>query len=98
MHRDFVTDLRARMGRELDDWMRLEGLSPVQAAQQLGLSENTLSQLVREQHCDLSIGELLKAWFCAGGDAEIVLRRPASGRTPAQISCTAHPAICNARR
>lgn len=79
MQRDFVADLRARMGRELEDWMRLEGLSPVKAAQQLGLSENTLSRLVREQPCDLSIGELLKVWRCTGGDVEIVLRRPANG-------------------
>lgn len=79
MQKDFVTDLRSRMGRELGDWMRLEGLSRVKAAQQLGLSENTLSRLVCEQPCDLTIGELLKIWRCTGGDVEIVLRRPASG-------------------
>lgn len=79
MQRDFVTDLRARIGRELNDWMRLEGITPPKAAQQLGLSETTLTRLVREQHCDLSIGELLKVWGYAGGDVEIILRRPTSG-------------------
>jgi plasmid maintenance system antidote protein VapI len=76
---DVVTDLRMRVGRELGDWMRVEGLTSLRAAQQLGLSERTLSQLLNEQYCDLTVGELLKVWRSTGGDVEIVLRRPASG-------------------
>jgi hypothetical protein len=79
MQKDVITDLRMRVGRELGDWMRVEGLTSLRAAQQLGLSERTLGQLLNEQYCDLTVGELLKIWRSTGGDVEIVLRRPASG-------------------
>ena len=72
--------LKAKLVTRIDEIIRQRGLTQVEAAKLLGLSQPDVSRLLRGSFREYSVERLLRLLMALGRDVEIVIREPRSKR------------------
>ena len=68
--------LKAKLVTRIDEIIRRRGLTQVEAAKLLGLSQPDVSRLLRGSFREYSVERLLRSLLALGRDVEIVIREP----------------------